>query len=91
MEISIALTYAQTQSLLAQAREGSPAWKALMASAPDFRIIDGIKVPPFAVIVPCDAASAAALKDLADVHCPSAVPAIELGIRESAERSRKGS
>lgn len=82
MEISIALTYPQTQNLISKARQGSLAWKVLMASVPDFRVVDGIKVPPFAVIISCDAASAAALKELALVHCPGAVPAIELGIRE---------
>jgi hypothetical protein len=91
VEISIALTYAQTQTLISKASEGSPAWKVLMAAVPDFRIVDGIKVPPFAVIVPCDAASAAALKELARVHCPSALPAIELGIKEGAERVPRGS
>jgi hypothetical protein len=90
-KISIALTYAQTQTLISKAREESLAWKALMAAVPDFRIVDGTKVPPFAVMVLCDAVSAAALKELALVHCPGAVAAIELGIQEGLERARKNS
>jgi hypothetical protein len=91
VKISIALTYAQAQSLVSQARQESAAWKVLMTAVPDFRIVNGIKMPPFAVIVQCDAVSAAALKELALVHYPGAVAAIELGIQESLERARKGS
>jgi hypothetical protein len=74
MQILIPLSSEDTQCLLANAPYESVALKALM------RAIQSSSSRPDELRVYCDVAAAAEIKTLAELHCPSAVPAIENAI-----------
>lgn len=79
VRILITLSAEDTQCLLANAPNDCIVLKALL------RAIQSSSSRPDELRVYCDAAVAAEIKRLAELHCPSAVTAIENAIRRSLE------
>ena len=82
MSIRIRLTDRNRLCLLCYVRPGSPAWRALTLSAVSASLdADGA---PSELFLFCDSTTAAELKNLARIYCPSAFLAIEREASETA-------